>query len=59
VGEKLSTADLLATMLMRWARNMPRPATSWPHLASYIQRMRALPSFIEVNDREGLTDWRN
>ena len=59
LGRQLSTVDLLATMLMRWSRNMPRPATTWPRLAAYIQRMRAMPSFIETCDREGLTDWRN
>lgn len=59
LGDDLTTVDLLGTMLMRWTRNMPRPATTWTHLAPYIQRMRARPAFIEVNDREGLTDWRN
>jgi glutathione S-transferase len=59
LGSELSTVDFLATMLLRWSRNMPRPATAWKHLAPYIQRMRSRPSFIEVNDREGLTDWRN
>lgn len=59
VGGKLSTADFLAVILMRWTRNMPRPATGWPHLARYIHRLRALPSFVEVNARERLTDWRN
>lgn len=59
VGNELSTADLLAVMLMRWSRNMPRPATTWQNLAPYIHRMRDRPSFIDVNDREGLTDWRN
>jgi glutathione S-transferase len=59
LGNELSTADFLGTMLMRWSRNMPRPATTWKHLAPYIQRMRARPFFIEVNDREGLKDWRN
>jgi glutathione S-transferase len=59
LGEELSTADFLAIMTMRWSRNMPRPATSWPHLAPYIHRMRARPAFIEVNRREGLTDWLN
>lgn len=59
LGENLTTADFLATMLMRWSRNMPRPATTWPHLAPYIARMRARPAFIEVNRREGLTDWLN
>ena len=36
-----------------------RVATDWPHLASYIVRRRARPSFSAVCDREGLTDWRN
>lgn len=59
LGNQLTTADFLAVMLMRWSRNMPRPATSWKHLAAYVQKLRARPSFIELNDREGLTDWRN
>ncbi|HEY0680919.1 MAG TPA: glutathione S-transferase family protein [Steroidobacter sp.] len=59
LGNRLSTADLLATMLLRWSRNMPRPAIQWQNLAPYIRRMRAMPSFIELNRREGLTDWSN
>ena len=59
LGSELTAADFLATMLMRWSRNMPRPATTWKNLAPYIQRMRSRPAFIAVNDREGLTDWRN
>lgn len=59
MGNELTAADFLATMLMRWSRNMPRPATRWKHLAPYIHRMRSRPAFIEVNEREGLTDWRN
>ena len=59
VGGKLSTADFLAIMLMRWTRNMPRTATSRQKLMPYISRLRALPSFIELNAREGLTDWSN
>lgn len=59
VGDALSTVDLLAVVLMRWTRNMPRPAMGWPHLARYIRGLRALPSFIEVNAREKLAEWRN
>jgi glutathione S-transferase len=59
VGGKLSTVDFLAVMLMRWTRNMPHKATSRPNLMPYISRLRALPSFIELNAREGLTDWSN
>lgn len=57
VGGRLSTADFLAVMLTRWSRNMPRPATLWPNLARYIGRLTALPSFVEVNAREGLSGW--
>jgi glutathione S-transferase len=46
-------------MLMRWSRNMPKPATDWPVLARYVQRMRAMPSFKTVQAREGLIDWAN
>lgn len=59
VGDKLSTADLLAVVLMRWTRNMPRSAMSWPDLARYIRKIRSLPSFIELNRRENLVEWRN
>lgn len=59
LGNELGAADFLATMLMRWSRNMPRPAITWKNLAPYIHRMRARPAFIEVNSREGLTDWQN
>jgi glutathione S-transferase len=59
VGEAVTTADLLATMLMRWSRNMERPATRWPRLGPYVTRMRARPGFVEVCRREGLTEWLN
>ncbi|MBX7199053.1 MAG: glutathione S-transferase family protein [Rhodospirillaceae bacterium] len=59
LGDLMTTADLLATMLMRWSRNMPRPATPWRHIGPYVVRMRARTAFQDVCDREGLTDWRN
>ena len=57
LGESLTAVDFLATMLMRWSRNMPKPATEWRAIAAYVGRMRAMPSFKEVYAREGLTDW--
>lgn len=57
LGERLSALDFLATMLTRWSRDMPKPATAWPHIARYLARMRAMPSLREVHAREGLTDW--
>lgn len=59
IGDAISTVDLLATMLMRWSRNMERPATSWPRLGPYVKRMRGRSGFLEVCRREGLTEWLN
>ncbi len=56
LGE-LSALDFMVTMLMRWSRNMPRPAHTWPALSAFAARMKARPSFREVYRREGLTDW--
>ncbi|KVE43309.1 glutathione S-transferase family protein [Burkholderia sp. BDU5] len=58
-GASPSTADFLAIVLMRWTRNMPRTVFAWPHLARYVERMRARPSFAELTAREGLTEWLN
>jgi len=57
LGRQLTAVDFLATMLARWSRNMPKPATEWPSIARYLARMRAMPSLREVHAREGLTDW--
>ena len=56
-GQDISAADFLATMLMRWSRNMPRPATEWPAIGEYVARMKARPSFRTLYEREGLTEW--
>lgn len=57
LGGTMSAADFYLTMLMRWSRNMPEPATEWPHLAALAARMKARPSFRELYRREGLTEW--
>jgi len=57
LGARVTALDFMATMLIRWSRNMPRPATDWPRLKIYADRMRAMPSLREVHVREGLTDW--
>lgn len=56
-GDRVTTADLLGVMAMRWARRMPRPATDWPELDDYAGRLRARPAFAELCRREGLTEW--
>lgn len=57
VGDRVGAADFLATMLMRWSRNMPKPATQWPAIADYVARMKSRPSFKALYEREGLTEW--
>lgn len=57
LGARLTAADFYLVMLMRWSRNMPRPATEWPHLAALAARLKARSSFARLYEREGLTDW--
>jgi glutathione S-transferase len=59
IGNKLSAVDFLATMLMRWSRNMSKPATEWPTIKTYVQRMRAMPSYAQTHVAEGLSEWSN
>lgn len=59
VSDHFTTVDLLATILCRWTRNMPKPATAWPNLKRYLDTIRQRPALREVHAREGLTDWIN
>jgi len=57
VGARFSAADVYAGMLMRWSRNMPKPATTWPNLAALAKRLKARATFKTLYEREGLKDW--
>ena len=57
LGAEFSGADLLATMLMRWSRNMPRSALDWPALRRLADLVRARPSWRRLYELEGLTEW--
>ena len=57
LGDDVSVADFYLGMLMRWSRNMPRPATEWPSLRALAERMKARPSFKTLYAREALTEW--
>jgi glutathione S-transferase len=57
LGDRVGAVDFLGTMLMRWSRNMPKPATEWPAIAGYVARMKSRPSFKVLYEREGLTEW--
>jgi glutathione S-transferase len=57
LGANFSAADLLLIMLMRWSRKMPRSALEWPALKKFADLMRSRPSWKELYQKEGLTDW--
>lgn len=57
LGREFSGADLLLTVLMRWSRKMPRPATEWPALKRQADLVRARPSWKKLYELEGLTEW--
>ncbi|MFC5742505.1 glutathione S-transferase family protein [Dyella tabacisoli] len=57
LGRDISAADLLLAMLMRWSRNMPRPATEWPALKLLADLLRARPSWKKLYELEGLSGW--
>jgi glutathione S-transferase len=57
LGDRFGIADLYATMLMRWSRNMPKTAMEWPALAPLADRVKARPSWKRLYEIEGLTEW--
>lgn len=57
LGERFSAADLLLAMLMRWSRNMPRPASEWPALKRLADLIRKRSSWQRVYAIEGLSGW--
>ena len=57
LGAQLSLVDLLLVMLMRWSRNMPRSADSWPALARVAAAVKQRPAWRELYRVEQLTDW--
>jgi glutathione S-transferase len=57
LGADFSGVDLMLTMLIRWSRNMPRPATEWPSLKQLADHVRARPSWQRLCELEALNDW--
>ncbi|MDP5007794.1 MAG: glutathione S-transferase family protein [Glaciimonas sp.] len=57
LGQQFSTADMMLVMLMRWSRNMPRPALEWPALAKLAELVRARDSWKKLYQIEGLNEW--
>ena len=57
LGGELGLIDLYATMLMRWSRNMSKPATEWPQLNNLAGLVKARPSWNRLYEEEELTEW--
>jgi glutathione S-transferase len=57
LGREFSGADLLLTMLMRWSRKMPHPATEWSGLDALASLVRVRASWKKLYEIEGLTEW--
>ncbi|MGH8369751.1 MAG: glutathione S-transferase family protein [Gammaproteobacteria bacterium] len=57
LGDDFGLIDLYATMLMRWSRNMPKPATEWPRLRQLAGLVKARPSWKRLYELEELTEW--
>lgn len=57
LGQEFSGIDLYLTMLMRWSRNMPRPATEWPALAAYAARITSRPAWQTMMQIEAVEAW--
>jgi glutathione S-transferase len=57
LGADFGVLDIYAMMLMRWSRNMPKPATSWPALTALVARIKARPAWAKLYAIEGLTEW--
>lgn len=57
LGDRYSTVDLYATMLMRWSRHLPRPALTFAPLATLAARVTARPAWQRAAETEGLPAW--
>jgi glutathione S-transferase len=57
LGNVFSGLDLQVTMLMRWSRKMPRPATQWPPLLKLANQVCRRPSWKRLYELEGLEEW--
>jgi glutathione S-transferase len=52
LGDRYSAADPYLTMLVRWTRNMTRPARTLPNLAAHAERVLARPKVKLTFERE-------
>jgi len=56
LGDLFSAADLFLFLLIRWSRNMPRPARTHPNLRALAERVLARPAVQEAFRVEGIQE---
>jgi glutathione S-transferase len=54
LGDRFSAADLFLFLLIRWSRNMPRPARTIPNLNALAERVLARSAVQEALKVEGI-----
>jgi glutathione S-transferase len=54
LGERLSAADFLLLMLVRWGRSMAHKPSALPHIGRHTRRMLERPAVLRVFEREKL-----
>ncbi len=57
LGTHYTVLDIYAVMLMRWSRNMPKPALEWSACRVLADRVRARPAWKQLYAAEGLSEW--
>jgi glutathione S-transferase len=55
LGDRLTAADHMLTMLGRWSRGFERPARTRPALAGFLERMTARPAVQRAFSGEGIS----
>jgi len=57
LGSTFGVLDMFAIVLLRWSRNMPKPATEWPRLAKFAHKVKGRTSWKRLYKIDGLTEW--
>ena len=57
LGSSYGVVDMFAIVLLRWSRNMPKPATEWPALAKFASKVKGRSTWKRLYKIDGLTEW--
>ena len=57
LGSTYGVLDMMTIVLLRWSRNMPKPATEWPRIAKFVSKVKSRAAWKRVYKIDGLTEW--